>query len=436
MVGAVDRRITARRVRGYAVLFLLAWVGSLAGSVVLGRPPLNALGKPILPDFLNHWSGGRLLLDGLAGELYSSRAQVTLQVQVIGPSAELYWFVGPPFAALLFLPFAALPYLPSTLAWTLCSTLLLVLAARLARPLLPELGRREWGALLLVGAASQPTYELIGSGQDSALNLLLWIAGIRLALARRELLAGAVFALGLHKPQLFFLVPLVFLCWGRWRALAGWALTAGLLGGVSLLLVGLDGVRAWLALLASPLYREAVQADQAWKMQSLPALLTALAPRELAGAAESLGLIIGLGLVALFGWQARRLRRAGAEQELTLWAFACLTTLIASPHLGLYDFILVLIPAAVLVARANERAVRLALLAIFALTWTLALRHGFVLNAPWPLTVFGASWTAAPLLVLWSALHRVAERAPGTASSRSERPVLVRGAGLPAASRV
>jgi hypothetical protein len=80
--------------------------------------------------------------------------------------------------------------------------------------------------------------------------------------------------------------------------------------------------------------------------------------------------------------------------------------------------------------------VRLALLAIFALTWTLALRHGFVLNAPWPLTVFGASWTAAPLLVLWSALHRVAERAPGTASSRSERPVLVRGAGLPAASRV
>ena len=74
------------------------------------------------------------------------------------------------------------------------------------------------------------------------LLMLLTLGFIPMLLGMHYQMLMPVFALGLHKPQLFFLVPLVLLCWGRWRALAGWAVTAGLLGAVSLRLVGFDGV--------------------------------------------------------------------------------------------------------------------------------------------------------------------------------------------------
>lgn len=419
--GWIDSHLTERRIRAYAAIFLAVWVASLSGSIVLGHPPRNVLATPILPDYLNHWTGGRLVLEGATDRLYDVGTQLALQYRVVGESDQLYWFVAPPFAALLYLPFAALPYVPSTLVWTAVSVLLLLGAARLAQPLAPGLSRQHRATLLLIGAAAQPTFELIGSGQDSALNLFLWVAGTRLAVAGRDGPAGVVFALGLHKPQLFFLPPLLFLVGRRWRALAAWALTAGLLGSVSLLLVGSDGVLAWFALLVSPLYRDEVQAGQAWRMQSLPALLAAIAPRQLAPPAEALGLLLGLLLVAGLVRRAVRHSRSDRAREAALWGLACLTTLLASPHLGLYDFILLALPALLLVERANQRPVRLALLAAFGLTWTLAARYALVSAAPWPLTAFGASWTAVPLLWLWLALTRVAERVPraGRADTRS-----------------
>src|SRR5262249_47568642 len=155
------------------------------------------------------------------------------------------------------LPFAVLPYVPSAFLWTASTVLALAVAARLARPLVPRLSERHWSLVLLAAAATAPVFELVGSGQGSALSLLLWVAGVRLALARRDTAAGVVFALGLFKPQLFFLPPLLFLCLWRPRALLGWTATAGALGAVSALLVGPEGIHRWILLLASPFYREA-----------------------------------------------------------------------------------------------------------------------------------------------------------------------------------
>ena len=53
-----------------------------------------------------------------------------------------------------------------------------------------------------------------------------------------------------------------------------------------------------------------------------------------------------------------------------------------------------------------QRRVRLALVAIFILAWTLSPRHLLAGFLPWPISVLGASWTAVPLLVLWVALAR------------------------------
>jgi hypothetical protein len=409
---SIDRLITERRVRGYSTICLVVWLVSLSASVLLGHPPRNVLDKVILPDYLAHWTGGRLLLEGAAEHLYDVPTQLALQIQTVGEHETFAWYVNPPFIAVLYALFAALPYPSSALAWTVFAVLLLFASARLLRSLVPGLGGRRWRTALLVAAATPPVYELIGSGQDSALSVFLWLVGIRLALARRDDLAGLTFALGLYKPQLFLLPPLLFLCWWRRRALLGWALTAGLLGTASLLLVGPGGIRTWLALPVSPAYQESIQAGQAWKMQTISALLTAGAPPQFASLAEALGLVLGIVLVAAFVRQALRCRWEGGSDEAPLWGLACLTTLLASPHLALYDLVLLIFPALLLVERRNERGVRLALVAIIPLTWTLPARHLLVGSLPWPLPALGASWTAIPVLVLWIALSDLLSQPP------------------------
>src|SRR5215216_3222964 len=172
----VDRALSERRVRGYSWLLLVVWMASLAVSIGLGQPPRNAFGQAILPDYLAHWTGGRLLLEGAADRLYDGPTQQLLQDQTVGPSDKLSWYVNPPFTALFYLPLAALPYLPSALVWTVLSLGLLLLSAHLLRPLVPGLGRAHWRLVLLAAAATPPLYELIGSGQDSALSLVLWVA--------------------------------------------------------------------------------------------------------------------------------------------------------------------------------------------------------------------------------------------------------------------
>src|SRR5207249_1557623 len=139
--------------------------------------------------------------DGDTSHLYDPAAQQALQDRIVGKQDMFAWYVSPPFMALLYLPFAALPYLLSAVAWTVFTLLLLRIAAWLARPLIPDLGARHWRFALLVAAASQPIFELLGAGQDTALSLLIWVVGVRMAVSRRDGLAGTIFALGLLKPQ-------------------------------------------------------------------------------------------------------------------------------------------------------------------------------------------------------------------------------------------
>jgi len=403
VAGRFDALLTPQHVRGYSLIFLCVGVFGYLLLPLLGvGGDAAGVARLKFADFIARYTSGRLLLTGAAAHLYDVAAQEAVQRQLFGPSDYLSLFVSPPFSALLYLPFAALPYLPGALLWMIVSLTLLAGSAALLRPLVPRLGD-AWGGVLLVAAGSQPVIELLSIGQDSALALFLWVAGIRLSLARRDGAAGFVFALGLFKPQLFFLPPLLFLCLRRPRAVATWAATAVGLGALSLLLVGPDGVRGWIELLASPLYQEAAQAGQAWKMLSFTALLRALLPGSLGSVAELLGLLLGLVFAALFVMLALRSRHLVAGREALLWSLAIVTTFLASPHVLIYDLV-VLIPGALLLIEARaERRARVALAALALLTWTAIIRNGLFAALPWPLSALGGSWNALPLLALWLA---------------------------------
>jgi len=403
---ALDQAINTERCRNYSIILIVLGYGLIVGVTLLGHPPLTAFGTTVLPDYLAHWTGGRLVLDGQLAGLYDQRTQFEVQAAAVGQTSKLAWFVSPPFVGLLFAPLAALPYVASAALWTLLSLAMFLAALKLARPLAPGIPDARWRMIVLVCFASQPVLELLGSGQDSAFSLLVWVAGTRLMLARKDVLAGVVFALGLCKPQLFVLVPVVLLVQRRHQALAAWLSTSIVLALISVRMVGVEGVQNWLALPFRDAYREAVQVGQSWKMQGLPSFITTLMPPGLAGAGEVVGLLVAAIVLVLFIRTCRRWPTSNGDAGM--WALASLTTVLLSPHLVVYDLVLMLPAVLFLLEHQDTPTVRLALLALFVITWTAPVGHLLAGTAPWPISVLGAGWGAVPILVLWHVFRRPA----------------------------
>lgn len=397
MAAYVDGLLTARRVRiaAWIVVALAALAAAL--NVVLGHLPETAIGTTVLPDWFAHWTGGRMLLDGHAAALYDPSLQQAVQDAVTGGRDELAWFVSPPVAALVYVPLATLPYVASAALWALVTIALLVASATLLRPLLPTYTETQWRLGLLVVAASQPVLELVGGGQDSALLLLLWVVGLRLLDRHRDAAAGAVLALGLIKPQLFVLVPLVLLVQRRWTALATWAATALGLVAASVAVVGTGNAGGWIEALRSERYHDVVQVGQSWMMHGIPSALVSLVPATWAEAAQAVGVLLGAALVVAL---LVVVRRSPDASVMTLWSLVALTTVLLTPHILSYDLVL-LIPAVLHLARGGgTRVTRLSLLALYVLTWTAWPRRQLGDLSPW-LGWAGVSWAVVPLLLLW-----------------------------------
>ena len=386
----------------YPLAALILSIVVYGGSLLLGDYPHLAGGAVAFPDYLAHWTGGRMLVDGSTADLFDPRVQGALQAQEVGPDS-LSWFVSPPFAALIYAPFALIGFGPSALVWTAFSAACLVVSIRLMKPFAPQLFERHFTQVVIIMASTPPMIELIGSGQDSALALLIWLAGIRLILAGNNVAAGIVFALGLFKPQQFVLVPIVLLIQRRFAALGAWFATASVLTLTSVAIVGADGVVAWVKLPFSDFYTTVVQVEQGWKMQSLPALVTTAFPDSWSGVASPISLLIVLGATLVFAQQLLN-GRQNKTPDISIWALSIMVTVVISPHLVLYDLVLVFVPIVYMIEHHNTRALRLSCVALFVLTWTVPLRHVLVRDAQWPLTLIEAAWTAIPLLILWIVL--------------------------------
>jgi hypothetical protein len=267
----------------------------------------------------------------------------------------------------------------------------------------------------LVALASYPVVELVGGGQDSALSLLIWVAGVGLAVRNRSAVAGLVFALGAFKPQLVVLVPLVFLARRQWRGLAAFGGGVGLLAALSWALVGGAGLRSWLAALGSPLYEQQVTIGQAWKMVSVPALAVDLASPVGHGAEPVVGYAVTATLVGVFAWWLWRTR----PDAVLAWTAALGVTVVASPHIVVYDAVL-LIPCAVLLLDRLGKAAARWVAVTFLVAYLIAPLHLAAQAGPDWLSWADAPWTALPVagLCLLLLRERVRERVEPPVTSR------------------
>jgi hypothetical protein len=370
-----------------------AVVAAVAMTVAAFACWVRGFPSGFLPDLVANLAGGHLVAVDPA-HLYDVEAQRAWENSVTGAPQFLDLFISPPYVAVVFRPLAELPLGAACIVWAIASIVAFVGAFVLARPLADD--ARIYAFVVIAFAASEPIAETLLSGQTSAVSLLIWIAGVRLVLAKRDFVAGLVLGLGLLKPQLFVLVPIVFAAQRRWRGVAGFSLMALVWLAIGAIAAGPHAYVDWIAILRTRTYLESIRAAHSFQMCSVEAMLRGLLPGSLGAIALPAQALAAVGLtIALFA-AAKRM------QDARIWAAAILATTVAAPHLVVYDLALLALPAIVMAPRlADHRAARLAFLAAFVLPWAGPILETIARHASWPRSALAAPLLAIPLVVLF-----------------------------------
>jgi len=229
------------------------------------------------------------------------------------------------------------PFLPALAIWLGTTGLAWLLAARRYVP-----ARAGWLGLLAFPAA----WNNIWHGQNAFLSTALLGAG-GLLLDRRPFLAGLCLGCLSYKPQLGLLVAPALLAARRWAALTGAGVGAIALNGASWLVFGADtwaAFRANTTLAWQSLEQELVGSA---KMQSLFAALRLLG----AGLVPAYAAQIALAVLALGTTMALAWRRPNG---MALAALIAAGTMLTSPFILDYDFVLLSLPIGWLLLAAER----------------------------------------------------------------------------------
>jgi len=210
-------------------------------------------------DFDCYWVGSWAVRDGKAPQMYAvldtpnaqgyydlandSPAWSALAAAHLGKSHQLWGFIYPPPAAVMFLPFTSLSRTAAMVGWRLVNLAAYLAGVALLLALLRDrLRPMEAQILLLAALASPPLLMALAIGQMTPLVFFTIAAGLYFLRTERPVAAGACLALG----TLLKVSPVLFAVWLLWRkqyrALAAGAAT---LIGLSLVSMAITGAEVW-----------------------------------------------------------------------------------------------------------------------------------------------------------------------------------------------
>ena len=279
-------------------------------------------------DFIAFWSAARETLAGNLSDLYAADGlnEAILAHRPGVDGVGLTWQY-PPHASLIFSPLGYLPYEVAYAVW--CAFGLCVFTAVLIQSGL----RGRW---LIAALATIPVLTVINTGQNASFTAGLLLLAVLYA-KPKPVLAGLAAALLTIKPQLGFLLPVLFIAGGHWRAFIAAALGSIALWGGALLILGSEPWMAFFGFVGTvsgsvsdgsmPLYKM-VNVYAAARLAWLPDLL-----------AIGIALSAVLLAIAALVWTTRR-------TEDPKWRYAVLAagTLLTAPYSMYYELIL-LVPA-------------------------------------------------------------------------------------------
>jgi hypothetical protein len=337
-------------------------------------------------DFRQLYTAGYMVRSGHGSQLHDYDAAEKFQNAVVGPAEGSLPFNHLAYESLLYAPFSLLPYRAAYVAFFAFNLAILAVAFLNLKPYLEPL-REVWSFLpAATFLCFLPVTLALTEGQDSIVLLALMICATRAFDRGDDLEAGAFVALTLFKFQYGVPIALLFLVWRRWRFLAGFALTAAAVTGISLWLTGGLGFIAYLHSLTemsshfSPTFgaRYGIHPDL---MPNLRGFVQAVAHSS----TLTTNIVIATSSALVLIWAATR------RASLPL---ALLAAILVSYHHLITDTTMMILPAGLaLVAAKSPGSARPTLLAVLA---------AVVLLAPAPLLLAGVRFylLVLPMLAL------------------------------------
>ncbi|HEY3637216.1 MAG TPA: glycosyltransferase family 87 protein [Rhizomicrobium sp.] len=290
-------------------------------------------GKPLITDFLVFWLAGQSALKGAAAAAYIPQSLHAIQVAVTGHAfaGQLPWRNSPLFFFIA-TPLALLPYYLAFLVWVAGTVAAYsVVVSRIAA-----------SRLALVVACATPAIFICSiCGQNGPLSAAL-IGACLLCLERRPLLAGVLIGLLSYKPQFGLLIPIILVAGGYWRTLIAAAISCAAFTLISVFVFGADAFRAFLHYLPITSNEILVHGINGFnKIQTMYGLV------RWAGFDNNIAWMMQTGLTCILAIALFWLWRRDVPFALKAAALS-VATLLATPHLFMYDFPLVAVAFAFL----------------------------------------------------------------------------------------
>ena len=291
-------------------------------------------------DFRLAYAAADLGLREGYGRLYDLSAQ-RLEILRLGEGFNVQPFISPPPLAWLVTPLTALPFLAALVIWTA----LLIGALLWTWYLLAPGEGLVKAAHLLLWLGVFPVAFGVMVGQPGALVAAAVASAWWLSRAGRPLMAGLALSLLVLKPQLALLVPVALLVAGYRKMFASWLVASVVIGVVALVLLGGDGVRRYLDILAQT-------QSSAWDITRRYSISGPLGLGWPLRVAEVAVLVVSV----VAAWQQRH----SLERVL---AVGILGSLLFTPYLGFQDFLMLFV-AGWLLVRSGATGVQVIILVV------------------------------------------------------------------------
>ena len=271
-------------------------------------------------DYISYWAAGKLALGGHPADAYDVAVHRATEFTITRFPGLLPFPYPPPFL-LLVTPFSTVPYMWGFAGFILLTTAIYAVATR-------RMADANY-------AFAQPAVFINGIiGQNGFLTAGVFAAGTAM-LRERPYVAGAILGTLVIKPQLALLLPVAVIASREWRAIAGAAVSGGLLLLLALILFGLPAYEGFFRM--GPLYTELMRQDK-WPWNEFISIFAFVRYFGVGqGIALTVHAVVALGAIALT-WIA------WAREWPSRVPVLAAATLLVPPYLLTYDALLLVVP--------------------------------------------------------------------------------------------
>ena len=333
--------LTRRRLRAHGCILALSlwsiYVWNMSTPGLLDRAG-NVKGT----DFLHLYTLGSVALGHRGSALYDMQAQAGIAQQRVPAAAGVgYIPLYPPQVSIFFAPMARFPYAVVLVTWLAVSVLLYALCVHMVWRTCLSL-QQEQIAFVGLAAAFPGFFHLILWGQSSAIALVCFTLAYFALRKEKGFLAGLALGSLMFKPQLGLATGVVFFAARRWKVVLGAGLSAAAQMLAAWAYYGWGPIRDWMQTVFGvfdSLSRLEPKLYQTHSLRTFWNLL--LIPPHISLALYVISASVVL-IATVMVWRS--------QLHLPVrYSGLLLATVLVSPHLIVYDFV-ILAPAFLLLA--------------------------------------------------------------------------------------